>query len=258
MAVGEKLFKDKGHMEFKDKSISVVIPAYNEAKYIERAVKETSNFLWKNFGSFEIIVVDDGSTDETLNILRGLSDKVPGLKVLYNGKNMGKGYSARSGVLAASGKYIMFTDTDFSVPINEIGKFINKIDEGTDIVIGSRAIKGANIIKGQNVIRKNMGRTFNLLIRVLLFDGIRDTQCGFKVFKNSVARRIFNISRINGFSFDAEILYIAKKLGYSVKEIPVKWENRTDSRVSMIRSSTRMFFDIFAIRRNNTKGFYGS
>ena len=245
-------------MEFKDKSISVIIPAYNEGKYIEKAVREISNYLWKTFGSFEIIAVDDGSTDETLSILRNLSSKVSGLKVLYNGKNMGKGYSAKSGVLSASGKYIMFTDTDLSVPIDEIGKFVKKIDEGADVVIGSRAIKGANIIKGQNIVRKNMGRTFNLLIRMLLFSGIRDTQCGFKVFKNSVAKRIFNISRINGFSFDAEILYIAKKLGYKVEEMPVKWVNRPDSRVSMIRSSTRMFFDIFAIRRNNMKGFYGS
>jgi len=243
-------------METKD--ISLVVPAYNEGSYIGETITSMNSFLSKEFPSFEIIVVDDGSSDNTGDILIELSKKISGLRIITNAKNMGKGHSVQRGVLSAKGKYIVFSDSDLSVPIEELGKFLNCLKEGSDIAIGSRALKGSNIIKEQSFLRKNMGRTFNLLIRLFLFGGIVDTQCGFKAFKSKAAKTLFNLQRVKGFCFDAEILYIAKKLKYKIQEIPIKWVNRPDSRVSMIKNSTLMFLDIFRIKANDLGGRYGA
>ena len=243
-------------METKD--ISLVVPAYNEGSYIEGTITSMNSFLSKKYPSFEIIVVDDGSSDNTGSVLSELSKKVTRLKILTNVTNMGKGYSVRKGVLSAKGKNIAFSDSDLSVPIEELDRFLDCLKEGNDIAIGSRALKSSSIIKGQSFLRKNMGRTFNLLIRLFLFGGIVDTQCGFKVFKSKVAKTLFNLQRIKGFCFDAEILYIAKKLKYKIQEVPVKWVNRADSRVSMIKNSALMFLDIFRIKVNDLGGRYGA
>lgn len=242
-------------MELKD--ISFVIPAYNEEKYIEDTVNKVNNFLSKKSDNFEIIAIDDGSADHTHSILLKLSGKISNLKVFKNSKNIGKGYSVRKGVLSAYGKYIVFSDSDLSVPIDELDKFLEYLKKGENVVIGSRAIRGSDIIRGQNFIRKNMGRTFNLLINIFLFKGIKDTQCGFKGFSEEAAKKIFNIQQIDGFCFDAEVLCIAKKLKYKIIEIPVKWINRKDSRVSIVKSSLRMFSDIFRIKMNDARGLYG-
>jgi len=239
-----------------ENSVSVVVPAFNEEECILKTLSNIHNFLIKNFNNFEIIVVDDASYDDTYSIALRLSGKIHSLKVLKNDINYGKGFSVRKGVLSAISEYILFSDADLSTPIDELNKFINYLEKGIDIVIGSRALRESNILKKQGFFRRNMGRMFNLLIQAILFGGIKDTQCGFKCLKKNVARKIFKLQRLHGFCFDAEILYIAKKCGYSIKEVPVKWINRESSRVSMIRDSFRMFLDIFQIKINDVRGCY--
>ena len=238
-------------------SLSVVIPAYNEEKHIKSAIKEVSDFLKANFSDSEIIVVDDGSTDGTYDAALSLSSEIKNLKVLKNGANKGKGYSVKKGVLLASSDYILFTDVDLSVPLDEFTKFENYITrENAGIIIGSRALKDSNVLKKQNFLRQNMGKIFNLLVRLLLFRGIKDTQCGFKCFRKDVAERLFKAQRIDGFCFDAEILYIAKKNGIKIHTIPIKWINDPDSRVKIIGGSISMFLDLFRIRLNDIFGCY--
>jgi len=237
-------------------SVSVVVPAYNEASCIERTVTDIHRFLSGNFREFEIIVVDDGSTDDTYNIASGFSEKIENLRVLRNGKNCGKGYSVKRGVLEAGLRYIAFTDCDLSTPIFELTKLTACLDGGADIAIGSRALAESRILKKQSALRRNMGKAFNLLVRTFLFRGIRDTQCGFKCFKKDAARELFKAQLLNGFCFDAEILYLAKKRGLTVREIPIQWMNRADSRVSMIGGPVEMILGLLRIGINERRGRY--
>lgn len=237
--------------------ISVVIPAYNEESCIENALSTISDYLGKNFVNFEIIVVDDGSRDDTFSIISQAAKKMPNLKVLRNSLNSGKGYSVKRGVLAASFPWILFSDADLSTPIEELGACRKYFNDGVDIVIGSRALKQSRIAKRQKFLRMSMGKTFNFLVQLFLFRGIKDTQCGFKIIRRDVARQLFGSQRLNGFCFDVEILYIAKKKTYIIKEHPVKWVNREDSRVSIVSDPVKMFRDIFSIKLNDLRGFYG-
>ena len=233
-------------------SISVVIPAYNEEKYIRNTIESISEFLKNSFSYSEIIVVDDGSSDNTFRVVTELSRRLPNIKMLKNDKNSGKGYSVKRGVWESNYDYILFTDADLSTPIEELNKFKGDFD----IAIGSRALEGCEVMERQNILRQTMGRIFNLLIRTFLFKGIKDTQCGFKYLKKDAAQKIFSMQKLNGFCFDAEILYIAEKMGLRIKEIPVKWINRKDSRVRIIGSSINMFLDLFRIKINDMKGSY--
>ena len=200
--------------------------------------------------------MDDGSSDNTFLLVSQASKKMPNLKVLRNPANRGKGYSVKRGALAANFDYVLFSDADLSTPIEELDGCMEHFDNGADIVIGSRALKGSRVIKRQNFLRASMGKTFNFLIQLFLFRGIRDTQCGFKILKKNVAKQLFEAQRLEGFCFDVEILHIAKKKGYVIKEHPVKWVNREDSRVSMVKDSAKMFMDIFRIKWNNLRGRY--
>lgn len=238
-------------------SVSVVIPAYNEGGYIEETVKKIHAFLERRFPSFEIIVVDDGSSDSTYKLALALAKNMPNLKVIKNNTNQGKGYSVKKGMLTAASDYILFTDADLSTPVEELDKFTAYMKDGVDVIIGSRTIKGAEIMKRQSFLRTGMGKTFNLFVQIFLFRGIRDTQCGFKIFKKGVALKLFNLQKLRGFCFDAELLYIAKKLRYTVKEVPIRWINRKNSRVLLLKSSASMFFDIFRIKINDLLGYYG-
>ena len=238
-------------------SLSVVIPAYNEEKHIKHAIKEVGDFLKANFSDSEIIVVDDGSIDGTCDAALSLSGEIKNLKVLKNGANRGKGYSVKKGVLSASSDYVLFTDVDLSVPLSEFTKFEDYIKRETaGIIIGSRALKDSNVLKKQNFLRQNMGKIFNLLVRLLLFRGIKDTQCGFKCFRKDVAKKLFKAQRMDGFCFDAEILYIAKKNGIKIYTVPIKWINDPDSRVQIISGSISMLLDLFRIRFNDIFGGY--
>jgi len=240
----------------KPESISVVLPAYNESGCIEETVSSISTYLGRKFADFEIIIVDDGSSDNTFFLASQASKKMLNLKVLKNPTSRGKGYSVKKGMLAANFDYVLFSDADLSTPIEELEACMNHFDNGADIVIGSRALKASQIVKRQGFLRMNMGKTFNFLVQLFLFRGIKDTQCGFKIFKKDAAKYLFRAQRLDGFCFDVEILHIARKKGYVIKEHPVKWVNREDSRVSMVKDSVKMFMDIFRIKLNNLRGCY--
>lgn len=237
-------------MLIKDFSLSIVVPVYNQTHIIRDSVEKIHQYVRGIFSIFEIIMVDDGSIDNTYNALLDLSGKINSLKLLKNDTNCGKGYSVKKGVLSASSDYVVFTDADLSTPIDELDKFLSYLKKGVDIVIGSRACKDSQILKRQALLRRNMGKIFNLLVQLFLFKGIRDTQCGFKCFKKEVAQNLFERQTINGFAFDVEILYIAKCFGYSIQEVPVKWINADKTRVHLVKDSFKMFFDLFMVKRN--------
>lgn len=227
--------------------LSIVVPAYNEENRIATTLDEIRRYVMDRPSlAAEIIVVDDGSTDRTASVAE---QKLAGLKhqVIRNEKNRGKGYSVRRGVLTAAGKVILFTDADLSTPMEEYQKFEAALQEGFDVVIGSRALPDSQIDIHQNAVRECMGKIFNRIAQLLTFKGIKDSQCGFKCFKHKAARHIFSLQKIDGFSFDAEALYLAQQLGYRIQETPVVWRNSPASRVRLASDPLKMFFDLFRI-----------
>lgn len=228
--------------------LSIVIPAYNEEARIGKSlnlIKDyMKNYMKKTAVKYEIIVVDDGSKDKTVRLA-----KAKGVKVLMNVTNMGKGYSVKRGMLAANGNFVLFSDADLSTPIDELGGFL-KLTEEYDIVIGSRAVSGANVIVHQPFYREFIGKTFNVLVQIMAARGIKDTQCGFKLFSRECAQKIFPLQKMNGFSFDVETLFIAQKKGFRIKEQPVKWVNSKGSKVNPFIDAFRMLMDLFRIRIN--------
>jgi len=234
--------------------ISIVIPAYNEEKRIGRSIKQIVKYLDKKKYSYEIIVVDDGSIDNTIDVVKKASNK--NIRIIKNKKNMGKGYSVKTGILNAKYPLVLFSDSDLATPIEELDKFMEYI-KSYDIVIASRNLKESNIKVKQPFYRQLMGKTFPLLVNLIALGGFRDTQCGFKLFKTGAAKRIVSLQTFNRFSFDVEILFIAKKLGYKIKEAPVVWIDKEGSKVSPIKDSLKMLIDLFKIRLNNLLGKYG-
>ncbi|MCF6149081.1 MAG: glycosyltransferase family 2 protein [Candidatus Kuenenia sp.] len=205
----------------------------------------------------EVIVVDDGSVDNTLKKINEFSNSKDGVILLKNKINKGKGYSVKRGMLAANGRYIFFTDADLSTPIEEIDKCLPYLNaKGYDVVIGSRSIPGADIMVHQPWYREKMGKIFNFIIRLVLMGGLIDTQCGFKGFKRDVVKKVFDKCRITGFAFDVEALYLSRKFHFKIKEIPIRWRNSTLSKVSPVKHSLQMFKDLIVIRMNDLKGYY--
>jgi dolichyl-phosphate beta-glucosyltransferase len=236
--------------------LSVIIPCYNEEKLIEDTLDTVTAYLAKSGYSHEIIVVDDGSRDNTAGIVSRFAKRCPRVKLLENGRNRGKGFSVRTGVLKASGELVCFSDADLSTPIEEVEKLLYWIRQGFDIAIGSRSLEDSEVELHQPWWREMMGRTFNLFVRIMAVRGIKDTQCGFKCFRGPVAGELFSRQVLDGFSFDVESLFIARKLGYSVKEVPVRWINRAESKVNPVTSSLEMLRDLFRIRLRNLFGGY--
>ena len=231
-----------------DTKLSIVIPAYNEALRIGRTLDRIGDYL-KEFGySAEIIVVDDGSHDDTEKVVRNAAEKFPFIVLLQNGMNKGKGYSVKRGVLSSGGRFVLMSDADLSTPIVEIEKLFKELENGYDIAVGSRSVSGSKILKRQTWYRQLMGKTFNKIVQVVAVSGIRDTQCGFKLFKGDAARTVFARQRIERFAFDVEALYLAKKMGLRIREVPVVWVNSPDSKVSIFRDSLQMLWDILKIR----------
>lgn len=238
------------------KDISVIVPAYNEALRLPETLRKIHGYLSEAPFEFEIIVVDDGSTDSTADETLKAASRLPGVRLLKNGRNRGKGYSVREGVLASTGELILISDADLSTPIEEIEKLMPFVREGFDMAIGSRGMDESDIAIRQSWYRENMGKAFNLLVRALVMRGIKDTQCGFKLMRAEAARRAFGKCRLEGFSFDVEVLFVAKRMGYSVKEVPIRWLNSPASRVRVISDSAKMFFDLFRIRAYQLLGYY--
>lgn len=233
--------------------ISFIIPAYNEETRVGDTVMSIISYAETNHYEIEVIVVNDGSADRTGEIVKDISEKRPNVFLLNNEKKEGKGYSVREGVRASRGGIIIFTDADGSVPITELPKFICAIEKGAKVAIASRAISGADIIKRQPLWRQSMGKIFNFFVQRLILKGIPDTQCGFKCFTRETALKLFDEQKINGFAFDAEILYLAKLYGYPVVQIPVKWINSPKSSVRPLSDSIVMFKDLFIIKKLHKK-----
>jgi dolichyl-phosphate beta-glucosyltransferase len=239
--------------------LSIILPAYNEGKRIGVTIEKILDYFHSRNTSFEIIVVDDGSKDKGGEIFEDFSKKYPKVKILRHRTNLGKGATVKTGILEAKGDYIFFSDADLSTPIEEIEKLLRGVkEEGYDIAIGSRGLPDSKILVPQPWYRQCIGRFFPWLVRFIVFQDIKDTQCGFKLFKKDVARELFSLQRITGFSFDVEILYLAKKRGYRVKEIPVVWSDSPGSKVRILRDSFLMLKDLLRIRFIHVKKIAGS
>lgn len=230
-------------------NISVVIPAFNEAPVIAETIKKIKNYLQSNNIVGEIIVIDDCSTDDTLAVLKNISD----IKVLKNLRNHGKGYSVRKGVLLAKEDWILFMDADNSTDISELDKF-SKYLADYDVLIASRALPESNIVVKQNIIKVTLGRAGNLIIRLLIDPRIKDTQCGFKLFNKKV-QPLFSKITINGFGFDFELIWLIKKNNLRIKEVPVTWVNDFASSVKWWHYP-KVLAEVLAVRINNLLGKY--
>jgi len=225
--------------------ISIIIPAYNEESRIVSSLVSAWIYMNERQYNFELIVVDDGSKDKTVELVKQFGKA----KLIKQPKNMGKGAAVKTGMLQATGDIRIFTDADFSTPIYEIQKILNKLSGNADICIGSRAIDNSMIKKHQPFYREFMGKSFNKIVQVLLFKGIKDTQCGFKGFKKEAAEKIFSNAKIKGFSFDVEILFLANKAGFKIEQVPVEWYNDNRSKVNPIKDSLAMIIELFRIKR---------
>ena len=234
--------------------LSIVIPAHNEESRLPRTLEQVFGFLEQQAYAAEVVVVENGSTDRTLEIAQGFAARHPQLRVMHS-DGRGKGLAVRLGMLAASGEYRFMCDADLSMPIEEVKRFLPPALPDLDVAIGSREVQGARRYN-EPMHRHLGGRFINLLIRLLILPGLQDTQCGFKCFRAAVAQDLFQHQTLNGWSFDIELLYIAYRRGYRVVEVPVDWYYRPESKVSALRDAVRMISDIFRIHSNGRRGLY--
>lgn len=227
--------------------LSVVIPAYNEESRLPRTLRDVDAYLRKQDYEYEIIVVNDGSRDRTVEVTNALAREIANLRLIDNQKNRGKGYAVRQGMLEAKGAYRVFSDADNSTSITHMGRMWPEFEKGFEVIIGSRDIEGAVIAVRQAWWRWRLGDIFNLVVQSLTgLWGIWDTQCGFKGFSARAAREIFSCAKINRWAFDVEVLVIAKKLGYQIKEVPVTWVNDKQSKVRF-SGMAKMFLEVLQI-----------
>jgi glycosyltransferase involved in cell wall biosynthesis len=243
-------------MSAPDFDLSIVIPSYNEELRLPATLERIAEYLATIALHTEVVVVDDGSRDRTAAVAESFRSKLPGLRVLSNGSNRGKGYSVRHGMLEACGDIVLFTDADLSAPIEESDKLVAALKQGYDVAIGSRAMDRSLISTHESLFREFAGIIFNKIVRVVLRLPFVDTQCGFKAFRRDRCRIIFEQQRIEGFGFDPELLYLARHHGLKSIEIPVRWGHSPATKVNMLSDSMKMFVDIFAIRWNALRGRY--
>ncbi|MGA8766561.1 MAG: dolichyl-phosphate beta-glucosyltransferase [Candidatus Acidiferrales bacterium] len=239
--------------------LSIIVPAYNEEQRLGRALARIREYFASRpagVAGLEIIVVDDGSTDQTARIARDWTREMPFLRLVSNGENRGKGYSVRHGMLEASGRIALFTDADLSSPIEESEKLLSAIRAGNDVAIGSRALDRSLIFARQARFREVAGIIFNGFVRLFTGLAIHDTQCGFKAFVREPCRVIFEQQRIEGFGFDPEILFLANRHGLRTAEVPVRWAHDPGTKVRVLRDSLLMFGDLVYIRWNWLLGRY--
>lgn len=235
---------------------SFIIPAYNESARIGATLEKVLNYLATKDWTTEIIVVNDGSSDNTAEGVRSFAQRYPALRLLENPGNRGKGYSVRNGMLHATGSILLFSDADLSSPIEEAQKLFAAIAVGADVAIGSRWVQSSLQTERQPLYRQLFGRIFNLMLRITLGLKFKDTQCGFKAFTRAAAQKLFPLQQIDRWGFDPELLYLAKKFGFKVVEIPVVWGHSGGTRISPLRDGTRMFLEMLRVRWNALTGKY--
>ncbi|MFA6073008.1 MAG: dolichyl-phosphate beta-glucosyltransferase [Candidatus Woesearchaeota archaeon] len=234
--------------------VSIVLPAYNEEKRLAKSLKKIVAYCNKNLSNYELIIVDDGSLDKTVEVAKKILKNK--LVLLQNEKNMGKGYSVKRGILKAKYPFVLFLDVDLATPIDELGFALKEIKKGHDIVIASRNLKESKIITKQPKYRQLMGKAFAIMTRLLMGFKFKDTQCGFKLFKTNIAKKMVKYQTINRFAFDVELLCIAKKRKYSVVEMPVTWIDSRDSKVAILKDVTTMFLGLIKVKLNAVFGKY--
>lgn len=235
--------------------LSLIIPAYNEEKIIGNTLKKVVAFFSKKDYTWQIIVVDDGSGDNTPKIVREFIRKEKRVSLIVLDKNKGKGAALKEGFLKAKGKYTIFSDADLSVDIDSADKFL-KFLKDYGVVIASRRVKGARIAVPQPLLRETMGRFYTFLTSLIVGMNIKDYTCGFKGFKRVAARKIFSNTKINRWAYDSEVLFLAKKYGYSIKQVPVKWVNREDTRVKLGSVVFESLKDLIMVRINDLRKRY--
>ena len=237
---------------------SIVIPAYNESTRLGASLEKVLEYVHAQGWDAEVIVVNDGSRDNTAEIVREFTAKDPIVKLLDNPGNRGKGYSVRNGMLLAQGRIILFSDADLSAPIEEAPKLLSALEAGADIAIGSRWLRAETQTQRQPLHRQLFGRIFNLLLRMSLGLQFKDTQCGFKAFKRAAAQAIFPLQKIERWGFDPEILFLARKMGFKVDEVAVAWGHVGDARINPLVDGAKMFQEMLRVRWYSMTGEYDS
>ncbi|MFH1277027.1 MAG: dolichyl-phosphate beta-glucosyltransferase [Candidatus Eisenbacteria bacterium] len=236
--------------------LSVVIPAFNEERVLGGTLENVHRWLETQGFPFEVVPVDDGSADGTHRVACEFADFHPECRPLRNPENRGKGFSVRRGIEEARGEFVIFSDADLSTPIEETPKFLRALEGGADIVIGSRDLPNSDVRVHQPWYREMMGRVFNRIVRLLVIRGFVDTQCGFKAFRRSAMLPLLPMLRIDRYSFDVEMLFVARHVGLRLRELPVVWINNEDTRVDPLRDASRMFVDLLRIRYYHVFGRY--
>jgi glycosyltransferase involved in cell wall biosynthesis len=235
-------------------ALSLVIPAYNEQARLPYTLAEIEAYVCREGLDCEVIVVDNGSRDATSAVVQQASIRFSALRLLRT-DGRGKGRAVRSGILAARGAVVIFADADLSWEVEDLSRFIGLIDDRTPIVIGSREGAGARRV-GEPIYRHLMGRVFNRIVQALAVPGVEDSQCGFKAFRADAARAVFSRQHIDGFGFDVEVLYLARRLGFGIRVVPLHWEHKENSRVAPVRDTLLMLADVLAVRLNAWRGAY--
>jgi dolichyl-phosphate beta-glucosyltransferase len=238
--------------------LSIIIPAYNEEARLRPTLQDYLTFCRQGARRVELIVVDDGSLDRTSQIVDGLVHEYPEIRLIRLAENHGKGHAVRSGVVNAQGKLVLFADADGATPLSEIERLEAAVAAGADVAIGSRALADGQVRVNARLHRRVIGRIFHAMVEILTVPGVKDTQCGFKLFRGPVAHDLFSRMRIRGFSFDVEVLLMAHRRGYRIAEVPVNWTHQPGSKVNLVTDSARMLRDLFVIRGRWMSGQYNS
>jgi len=237
-------------------ALSVVIPAYNEAARLPATLRDLRAFLDRDGRRAEVIVVDDGSTDDTSQVVRRWEAEDNRIRLIRLPQNRGKGYAVRTGVVNAAGRLVLFADADGATPFDELTRLESQLSTGARVAIGSRAIPNRTTRVEARLYRRIAGRMFHAVVRLYAIRGFVDTQCGFKLFDAPVAHDLFSRMRMTGYSFDVEVLLMALRAGYKVAEVPVNWVHQPGSKVRVVRDGLRMAIDVLRIRANAARGVY--
>jgi len=235
--------------------LSIIIPAYNEERRLQGSLEQIERFVAAQDYGVEVVVVNNNSSDATPQIAEAFAAAHPDYACVFHEPRQGKGAAVKTGMLNGRGAYLFICDADLSMPIEEVNRFLPPAIDGYDVAIASRELPGAKRV-GEPEYRHLMGRVFNLIVRVLAVPGIQDTQCGFKAFRREVAQDVFPRQTIDGWGFDVEVLFIARKLGYRLDEVPITWYYKPQSRVKPIHDSFNMVIEVLRVRMNGWRGLY--